>query len=85
VTNKIIQQCPLNPNYMTFEEWNGNFILLYGQEPIGQGTEDNWQDIAAQITSLPSFSAYPIQRPQSYETWQEWATDLTQAINGPTH
>jgi len=82
--SKIRQNCPLVADAMTFEEWNGNFILLYGQEPIGFGTEDEWQDIASHIVSLPTFAAYPIDKPENFETWQDWANQLTLAINGPT-
>jgi hypothetical protein len=85
MTNKIIQSFPFGTAYSSFEEWSGNFIQWYGKEAIGQGTDDNWQEIAHQIVNTPSFSAYGIKSPNEYDTWQEWAEDITLAINGPTH
>jgi len=65
MTNKIIQSFPFATAYMDFEEWTGNFIQWYGQEGIGQGTETEWQEIARQIVSVPSFSAYGLQSPET--------------------
>jgi len=85
MTNKIVQSFPFATAYMDFEEWTGNFIQWYGQEGVGQGTETEWQEIARQIVAVPSFAAYGLQSPEAYGTWQEWAEDLSLAINGPTH
>jgi hypothetical protein len=85
MTNKIIQSFPFSTAYMDFEEWAGNFIQWYGKEAIGQGAEDNWREIADQITGSPSFSAYGLPNHEKFETWQEWADQVSQAINGPTH
>ena len=73
---------PFNPNGMSWEDWNGNFILYYGQEPIAYHPEEEWQIVAAQIASLPTFNVYPIPMPDSFETWQDWALEVTQIING---
>jgi hypothetical protein len=73
---------PVTPNDMSWEDWNGNFILYYGQEPIAYHPEEEWQIAATQIASLPTFSLYPIPMPDSYETWQEWAIEVTEIING---
>ena len=76
---------PFSPEYMSWEDWNGNFIIWYGQEPLPLTSEDNWKDAAAQIMSLQTFSAYPVADPQTFETWQDWALALTSAINGKSH
>lgn len=75
---------PFLPDYMSWEDWNGNFIIYYGQEPIGTSSEVDWKTVAAQIAQLQTFSAYPISDPASYENWQDWARDLTLTINGPS-
>ena len=75
---------PFFPDYMSWEDWNGNFIIYYGQEPIGMSSEDDWKIIASQITQLQTFSAYPISDPANYENWQDWAKDLSVTINGPS-
>ena len=73
---------PFSPDYMSWEDWNGNFILYYGQEPIGVSIEDDWKTIASQIAQLQTFSAYPISDPAIYENWQDWANEFTLIING---
>jgi hypothetical protein len=85
MTNRIIQSFPFSTAYCSFEEWVGNFIQWYGQEPIGQGNELEWKEIANQIVSTSSFAAYGLQSPEKFGTWQEWAEDVSLAINGPTH
>lgn len=75
---------PFLPDYMSWEDWNGNFIIYYGQEPIGTSSEDDWKTIASQIAQLQTFSAYPVSDPDTYENWQDWARDLTLTINGPS-
>ena len=73
---------PFNPNGMSWEEWNGNFIIYYGQEPIAYHPEEQWQVAAAQIASLPTFTVYPIPMPDSFENWRDWALQVTTIING---
>jgi len=85
MTNRIVQSFPFGTAHTTFEDWVGNFIQWYGEQGIGQGTENNWTEIADQITGCPSFSAYGLQSAEKYQTWQDWAADISLAINGPTH
>lgn len=80
---KLQQSFPFNPDYMGWEDWNGNFIIWYGEEPIPYESEENWQNAAAQISELPSFAEYPIPGPGNYADWQSWAKDVTEIINGP--
>ena len=75
---------PFLPDYMSWEDCNGNCIIYYGQEPIGTSSEDDWKTVASQIAQLQTFSAYPVSDPASYENWQDWARDLTLTINGPS-
>jgi hypothetical protein len=73
---------PCTPNDMSWEDWNGNFIIYFGQEPIAYHPEDEWQIAAAQIASLPTFAVYPVPMPDRFEKWQEWAIEVTEIING---
>jgi hypothetical protein len=84
MTAKIIQSIPFSPNYMSFEDWNGNFVQWYGREPLPINTEENWKDTAYQIMALPTFAVYPVPSPDGFETWQDWANVLTESVNGPT-
>ena len=40
---------------------------------------------AENIAAMSTFSAFPVPNPDKYETWQEWAKDFTEIINGPSH
>ena len=83
--HKIQQSFPFVPEFMTWDEWNGNFIMWYGQEPVAHSTEENWTESARQITSLSTFSVYPLPDPDTFDNWQDWARQVTQIINGPSH
>jgi len=75
---------PFLPDYMTWEEWNGNFVIYYGEEPVSISPEEEWQTTAIQIMNLPTFSAYPISGPDTFENWQDWTRELALTINGPS-
>lgn len=76
---------PCTPNGMSWEDWNGNFIIYYGQEPIAYHTEEEWQIAANQIASLTTFAAYPVPTADGFENWQDWALQVTEIINGSSH
>lgn len=75
---------PISPDYMSWEDWNGNFIIYYGQEPIGTSSEEEWKVVANQIAELQTFSAYPIPDPDIFDNWQDWAKEVSVSINGPS-
>ena len=75
---------PFLPDYMTWEEWNGNFVIYYGEEPVSISPEEEWQTTAMQIMNLPTFSAYPVAGPDTHLNWQDWAQELALTINGPS-
>ena len=75
---------PFVPDYMSWEDWNGNLIMQYGEEPIPYLDETGWKDVANNLSQLPTFLAYPVPDPDMYEDWQTWAKDFTLIINGPT-
>ena len=75
---------PCLPDYMSWEDWNGNLIIYYGQETIPYSEELFWQKTAKNIAELPTFAAYPVPDPDRYPDWQTWAKDFTEIINGPS-
>lgn len=75
---------PYTPNGMSWEDWNGNLIMFYGQEPIGYHPEDQWRETARGLNQLTTFEVYPIPSPDAYENWQDWALEFTEIINGPS-
>jgi hypothetical protein len=75
---------PFTPDYMTWEEWNGNLIMFYGEQPIPVLPEIDWKIVADNVSQLPTFLNYPVPDPELYEKWQDWAYEFTEIINGPT-
>lgn len=75
---------PFSPDYMSWEDYNGNLVMYYGKEPLGQYPEEEWMIAAAQVAQLSTFANYPVPSPELYTEWQEWAKDFTQIINGPS-
>jgi len=75
---------PINPEYMSWEDWNGNFLHYFSEEPIMYDTEDNWKLVAKNISQLTTFESYPVPDPEAFETWQDWASALSFILNGPT-
>ena len=75
---------PCIPDYMSWEDWNGNLAIYYGREPLMYGSEENWREVAHEIGLLATFAAYPVPSPDTFETWQDWAREFTTIINGPS-
>ena len=76
---------PCLPDYMTWEDWNGNLAIYYGQKNIEFSPEEDWKYGAMNIVLSETFGTYPVPSPNTYETWQDWAKDFTEIINGPSH
>jgi hypothetical protein len=80
----IGQFFPCSPEYSTWEDWTGSLTMYFGSEPIGTSSEDNWQEGANQIANLPTFAAYPVSGPETFDNWQDWAVNFSQIVNGPS-
>ena len=76
---------PCLPDYMDWDTWNGNLLIYYGQRNIQMAPEDNWREGAMNIVQSPVFSRYPVPTPETYETWQDWAREVTTIVNGKSH
>ena len=75
---------PCVPDYMSWEDWNGNLVMYYGQKNIEFAPEDNWRQGAMNIIMSETFGTYPVPVPDTFETWQDWAREFTTIINGPS-
>jgi len=75
---------PFTPNGMSWEDWNGNLIMFYGQEPVAYHLEENWRETARGVSQLTTFEVYPVPDPDVYQNWQDWANEFTLIINGPS-
>ena len=80
----VQQFFPFSSKYSTWEDWNGNFVIWYGEENLPQEPEDNWRSVAQHIASVTTFLAYPIPSPDKFENWQDWADEVSLSINGPS-
>jgi hypothetical protein len=84
--NKTNEQFfPFSPELSSWEDWNGNFIIYYGQLNVPYNLEENWKDTANVIAGSATFSAFPIPMPDKYDNWQDWANEVTLSINGKSH
>jgi len=74
---------PFLPDYSTWEDFNGNLVMFYSQNNISFNDEANWDVTAREIAQSPSFQAYGTPDPQTYDSWQEWALEFGNLVNGP--
>lgn len=75
---------PFGAAYSTWEDWNGNLLTFYGQEPISYSEEAEWKDVVRNLIGLPTFSVYGLPDPDLFENWQDWAEAFTLMVNGPS-
>jgi hypothetical protein len=82
-TVAVQQFFPCVASAMTWEDWLGNFAIYYSQFNIMFTDEENWRDAANHLSSVARFGIYPLPGAEGFETWQDWANDVTTIINGP--
>jgi hypothetical protein len=75
---------PCVPTLMSWEDWNGNLAIYYGQTNIMQAPEKDWRAAAQNIAESETFGVYPVPSPFKFESWQDWALAFTEIINGPS-
>lgn len=80
----ITQSIPFLTDDMTWENWNGNMIHFFGEEPLPYLSEPNWKDFANSMGALPTFSVFAIPGPDTFATWQDWAKVVISSVNGTT-
>jgi len=79
--NPITQFFPITPEYMSWEDWNGNLAIYYSQEHIMFKPEEDWKDVARHMASLAKFGPFPIDSPDQYDNWQDWANHFSLIVN----
>ena len=78
----VLSFFPFSSQYITWEEWNGNLIHYFSEEPIPHNVEQDWKLTAEAVVQLPNFSPYALPDPELFPTWQEWADGFSQTLNG---
>lgn len=83
--NPITQGIGWIPLNATWEDWNGNMVHYFGEEPIPYiPHEEEWKTVAMAVIGLPTFSVYSPPSPDLYNNWQDWALAFRTAVNGST-
>ena len=72
------------PTDMEWNNWNGNLLHYYGEEPIPYVSEDEWQVVADYLAGLATFANYLIPDSATYSDWRDWANDFIESVNGAT-
>jgi hypothetical protein len=63
---------------------NGELVIYYGELNIPITTEDSWMETASALAGSPAFAPYGVASPESFQSWQDWITDFSLAVNGKT-
>lgn len=69
---------------MSWEDWNGNFIHYFSEEPLMYAPENQWKEVAKNIGQLTTFESYPVPDPDDFDNWRDWASVFSVIINGPS-
>ena len=78
------QDIPQLPVGVSWEDWNGNMLHYFGEEPLPFVTEENWKQFALTMSSLNTFSAYGFPDPEEAEDWRQWVSYIITIVNGPS-
>ena len=73
---------PFNPEYSSWENYNGNLIIYYAAEGIPYTDEENWRLTAKNVTQTAKFAGYIVPDPDLFQYWQDWAKEFTLIVNG---
>lgn len=80
----ITQNIPFLAGDSTWENWNGNMLHYFGQEPLPYVGEESWRDFAHAMSALTTFSVYNVPDPEMYTDWRDWVQVTVGLVNGPT-
>ena len=80
---RIFQDIPQLPEGVSWEDWNGNMLHYFGEEPLPMVGEDNWELFALTMSSLTTFSAYGLPDPEEADDWKDWVNQVITVVNGP--
>ena len=77
---------PFIPAGSDWASWNGNLVMFFSEELIPYTINENdWKFVAKNVSQLPTFNVYPVPDPDLYANWQDWASEFTLIINGPSN
>jgi len=71
-----------DPRYHTWDSWTSLMCEAYaGQQLQMNPSEENWKSWAEGLNAIDIFTNEAIPSPSRFETWQEWAQSLVNAVN----
>jgi hypothetical protein len=83
---KTIQKYfPFSPDHSTWDEFNGNLFLYYGEFNIIRSNEEHWAETAQGLNQTPAFATYPVPNVDTFANWQDWARAFITVVNGPSY
>lgn len=75
---------PFDPRYLPIERWSA--LTAASLKPFGDvaasTTEDDWQAWARSVKLLPALAPRFVPSPFGFQTWQDWAFRLNEALYG---
>jgi len=70
------------PSHSTWDQWNANLAHYFSQQHIPIVSEYDWQTLANALVNNAFWSSYNVPSAQGFNTWDEWASAFTLAVNG---
>ena len=71
-----------DPRYHTWDSWSSLMCEAYAAQQLSANTqEENWKDWAAGLKAIDIFTNEGIPGPYIYDSWQEWAEAVVNAVN----
>ena len=72
----------VSPTNSTWDEWSGAIGYVLGAELLPSVSEENWKQFANVLQESPLLNAYGLPDTDAFNSWQEWAENLSTVSNG---
>ena len=66
----------------TWENWNANLAHYFSEQHIPVVPESDWRTTANALTTNGFWARYNVPSDTAFQTWQDWADQFSQAVNG---
>ena len=74
-----------DPRYHTWDSWSSLMVEAYATQQLAQNIpEENWKEWASGLKAIDVFENEAIPGPYVFNTWQDWAQAVVNAVNAPT-
>ena len=69
-----------DPRDMEWDYWCARMAELFASNQLGTSPEENWRDWADGVSGIGYFNQSGVADQRVFETWQDWAFALTNAM-----